>query len=317
MEIASNVDAALNLLRRTPVQNTEENLNALSVLLGQDAEAIEDLFQRVDCPLKYTVDNSDIGKGRKYIQSDHNRDGDSYRSPWSNAYYPPLLGVDNDNAFKPSRQLRKLEQHINEVFDSYRQSYYGNASESVSSVYLWNKEDGSIDAGFAGCFLIKKDIDDRAANNDGSRLQCGYWNSIHVVDVNNLSGNKAKYELHTTVLLSIDIDTTSADAKSNATNKITIGGSLTKQVEKILPCANEASHIANIGKMIEDAEIDMRSKMDGLYIQKTREVMDAIRCEKVTTSKYGLMAAMMGGRTGAVAVNEMSDELMARLNTRK
>ena len=36
-------------------------------------------------------------------------------------------------------------------------------------------------------------------------------------------------------------------------------------------------HVVNIGMMIEDMEIDMRSNMDNLYIQKSREIVNSMR----------------------------------------
>jgi capping protein beta len=274
-------------------------MNALAVLLKPESEAIEDLFQRVDCPLKEAVDSS---ANKTYILSDHNREGDSYRSPWSNAYYPPIKST-----FKPSRELRALEEQANELFDSYCQMYYGK--DAVSSVYLWNNG-GGVNEGFAGCFLIKKDIDEVVNSIPESRSQCGYWNSIHVVDVNILSGGKAKYELSTTVLLSIDLVCNAKDA-SCGTTKVSIGGSLTKQVENIHSCPSDMSHIANIGTMIENLEIELRSNMDSLYIQKTREVIDGIRCDSRSQKKHGLMATMMGSGNGDQQ-NEMQAALMAR-----
>ena len=200
-----------------------------------------------------------------------------------------------------------MEEQANELFDSYRQLYYGK--DAVSSVYFWNKG-GGVNEGFAGCFLIKKDIDEGVKNDPGSRSQCGYWNSIHVVDVNILSGGKAKYELSTTVLLSIDLVCNAKDA-SCGTTKVNIGGSLTKQVEKVHPCPSDMSHIANIGVMIENSEIELRSNMDSLYIQKTREVIDGIRCDSGSKKKHGLMATVMGSGNGAQQ-NEIQAALMAR-----
>ena len=37
------------------------------------------------------------------------------------------------------------------------------------------------------------------------------------------------------------------------------------------------THIANIGRMIEDMENDMRSNLNELYILKTREVVNSLR----------------------------------------
>ena len=37
------------------------------------------------------------------------------------------------------------------------------------------------------------------------------------------------------------------------------------------------THLANIGRLIEDLETDMRMNLNQLYILKTREVVNAIR----------------------------------------
>lgn len=97
--------------------------------------------------------------GRDYLLCDYNRDGDSYRSPWSNEFDPPLdeaglggvSGAGNDGAGEgavPSERVRKMEIKANEAFDVYRELYYEGG---VSSVYFWNLDDG-----FAGVVLLKK-----------------------------------------------------------------------------------------------------------------------------------------------------------------
>ncbi len=97
---------------------------------------------------------------------DYNRDGNSYRSPWSNKYDPPL----RDGAV-PSAKLREIEvegmwcvrvsictltciclcAHSNmtgnNVFDAYRDLYFDGG---VSSMYAWD-----LEAGFAAVVLIK------------------------------------------------------------------------------------------------------------------------------------------------------------------
>ena len=39
------------------------------------------------CTVDISVDDK---TGREYLQHEYNRDGDSYRSPWTNAYYPKI-----------------------------------------------------------------------------------------------------------------------------------------------------------------------------------------------------------------------------------
>ena len=82
-------------------------------------------------------------QGKKFLLCDYNRDGDSYRSPWSNTYFPIL-----EDGFVPSEKLREMEIDANELFDAYRELY---SEGGTSSAYLWD-----LETGFAGCFLIKK-----------------------------------------------------------------------------------------------------------------------------------------------------------------
>ena len=43
------------------------------------------------------------------------------------------------------------------------------------------------------------------------------------------------------------------------------------------PVNEVKTHLANIGRMIEDLETDMRMNLNQLYILKTREVVNSIR----------------------------------------
>lgn len=49
------------------------------------------------------------------------------------------------------------------------------------------------------------------------------------------------------------------------------------QSESSGPIGKDGSHLANIGRMIEDMEIQLRSDLDALYIQKTNEIINSIR----------------------------------------
>jgi capping protein (actin filament) muscle Z-line, beta len=84
-----------------------------------------------------------VTSNRDYLLCDYNRDGDSYRSPWSNEFDPPI-----EDGTVPSERVRKLEVAVNEAFDVYRELYYEGG---VGSVYLWDLDDG-----FAGVVLLKK-----------------------------------------------------------------------------------------------------------------------------------------------------------------
>lgn len=100
----------------------------------------EDFLSSVDQPLGVKVCQK---TKKKYLICDYNRDGDSYRSPWSGDYEPFI-----SDGPVPSTNLRKLEVLANDSFDIYRDLYYEGG---ISSVYLWDQ-----DSGFAGVALLKK-----------------------------------------------------------------------------------------------------------------------------------------------------------------
>ncbi|GAA5990017.1 hypothetical protein JCM5350_002369, partial [Sporobolomyces pararoseus] len=134
-----SLTASLDLLRRLPPQKVSQNLDSLVTILP---DLGDDLLSSVDQPLRVVEDRENGGK--EYLVCDYNRDGDSYRSPWTNEYTPAL-----SDGTVPSPGLRKLEIAMNEAFDVYRDLYYEGG---VSSVYLWDTDEG----GFAGVVLIKK-----------------------------------------------------------------------------------------------------------------------------------------------------------------
>lgn len=143
-----------DLLRRLNPKHTTDHLNSL-ISLAPDLT--EDLLSSVDQPL--TVKRCKQ-TGRDYLLCDYNRDGDSYRSPWSNQFDPPLdepgpggvgPGGSSQGAGEgavPGERVRTMEVKANEAFDVYRELYYEGG---VSSVYFWNLDDG-----FAGVVLLKK-----------------------------------------------------------------------------------------------------------------------------------------------------------------
>ena len=84
---------------------------------------------------------------KQFIKHEYNRDGDSYRSPWTNKFYPPCAAT-----FYPSQTLLALEQKANMIFEQYVQMYYDQA---YSSCYFAD----APTEGFNACFLVKKVVD--------------------------------------------------------------------------------------------------------------------------------------------------------------
>ena len=107
-------DAALDLLRRLPPSKTAQNVTALTQIAP---DLTEELLESVDVPL--TVKRCSKTK-REFLCCDYNRDGDSYRSPWSNEFEPPL---DDGEGVVPSERVRKMEMRANEAIDVYRDLY--------------------------------------------------------------------------------------------------------------------------------------------------------------------------------------------------
>eukprot|EP00612_Vaucheria_litorea_P000948 CAMPEP_0171460812 /NCGR_PEP_ID=MMETSP0945-20130129/5534_1 /TAXON_ID=109269 /ORGANISM="Vaucheria litorea, Strain CCMP2940" /LENGTH=281 /DNA_ID=CAMNT_0011987081 /DNA_START=1036 /DNA_END=1881 /DNA_ORIENTATION=- len=229
-------------MRRMPPNDIRNNLAGLVNLVP---DCLDELLQRVDQPLQEAKDSK---TGRQYILCEYNRDADSYRSPWSNEYDPPL-----EDAYLLSDELRKLEEDANELFDAYRELYFKGGT---SSVYLWDLEENE---GFAGAFLIKKDT-------DGSS-----WESIHIVEVDLLEGEKkASYKLNTTIMLSLK-------PNNSAAGDTILCGSVSSASERTFPYTSLQSHLPNIGKMIEKMETELRNNIDGVYIQKTHQVLSGMR----------------------------------------
>ncbi|EJD06516.1 F-actin capping protein, beta subunit [Fomitiporia mediterranea MF3/22] len=257
------LDSMLDLMRRLPPTNVEENVAALVNICPEYAD---DLLGSVDQPLRLMIDRA---TGREYLACDYNRDGESYRSPWSNEYDPPL-----DDGTTPSPRLRKLEIAANEAFDTYREMYFEGG---VSSVYLWDLDDG----GFAGVVVLKKVLQPSSPS-----APSGAWDSIHVFEASE-RGRNAHYKLTSTIMLHLvsqSHSNSNSDENGNGNGKdsssegtITLSGSMTRQIEQDHPLTDASSHISNTGRMVEDQELKMRNLLQDVYFGKMRDVVAELR----------------------------------------
>ncbi|KAK4469924.1 hypothetical protein MN116_007426 [Schistosoma mekongi] len=249
MDMTNPLTCVMDLMRRLPPQKID---HTLVDIISLTPEHCEDILSSVDQPLKIA---RDVHADRDYLLCDYNRDGDSYRSPWSNTYDPPL-----EDGTMPSESLRKREIEINTAFDQYREMYYEGG---ISSVYLWDMEHG-----FAGVILIKKAGD--------AKLASGCWDSIHVIDVvERPSAKISVYKLTSTVMLWLQTQRESA-------GYFNLGGSLSRFSERELPLGDSGvpittSHIVNIGRMVEDVENSIRSTLNEVYFGTTKNIVDSLR----------------------------------------
>jgi len=249
----AQLDSALNLMRRMPPSSTE---NSLSGLIEMVPELTDDLLTQVDQPLKVMKDEK---KGRKFVICDYNRDGDSYRSPWSNEYFPAF-----QDGFLPNKKLRDMEVEANDLFDVYRKLYFEGG---YSSAYFFDTDENENSDNFGACFLIHKDVESQKS------LQKGWWDSIHVFEVNkdpNGDGEEYVYKLTTTVMVSLVLT-------DDKIGKVDLSGLRTSQDSRRVKLGPETGHIANMGKMLEDMELRIRNAIENIYIEKTRTVTNGMR----------------------------------------
>lgn len=261
MSYDDKFDASLDLLRRLHPKQVSQNLNNICTLIQNEAgneELTQDLLSAVDTPLKVSKCGA---TGKEYLSCDYNRDGDSYRSPWSNKYYPQISGDEEELPPYPSDLLRQLEVKANESFDVYRDLYYGGAG--VSSVYLWDtaeEETELLEAGFAGVVLFKKETE------DGS----GKWDSIHVFEVVPEGASSALYKVTSSVIL---------DLQNKTKPALSLAGTLTRQLETSLSLSldgspnAETAHLINLGTLIEKSEYNLRNMLQDVYFDKLKDIL--------------------------------------------
>jgi len=247
--------AALSLLQRLPPQDLEANLDGLAAIAPHLERSLTPYVTR---PLNLERDTE---HNRYFIACEYNGDGGSYRSPWSNKYFPVPEGKEaEEGLFHPSERLRRLEEMSNEVFDAYKTSYFEGG---VSSAYLWE-----LDEGFAGAFLIRKELSEIHGTDKG------VWESVHLLEVRELpNSNFAEYKLSSSVRLNME----AADSGAGETE---FSGLVTRQAESrrdVRKKPGEDVHLLHIGRMIEEVEMSIRQNLDGFFMAKTREVLDATR----------------------------------------
>ncbi|KAI9860711.1 MAG: F-actin-capping protein subunit beta [Vezdaea acicularis] len=237
-------DSALDLLRRLPPTQISTNLSYLTTLLP---DLTEDLLSSVDQPLSAQRCPK---TGRDYLICDYNRDGDSYRSPWSNEFDPPI-----EDGTIPSERIRQMEIKANEAFDVYRELYYEGG---VSSVYFWDLDDG-----FAGVVLLKKSSPKTAT------LSAASWDSIHVFEATSRA-RTSHYKLTSTVILTLSTNSPTLGAMD-------LSGNMTRQVETDMAVDGDVGHVSNVGKLVEDMESRMRGLLQEVYFGKAKDVVSDLR----------------------------------------
>ena len=108
----------------------------------------------------------------------------------------------------------------------------------------------------------------RTAAPQGGSSQ-GVWDSIHVFEASE-RGRTSTYRLTSTVILSLS-------SSNNTLGEMDLSGNMTRQVEQELPVETDESHIANIGRLVEDMELKMRNLLQEVYFGKAKDVVGDLR----------------------------------------
>ncbi|CAJ1449468.1 unnamed protein product [Effrenium voratum] len=260
--------AALGLLQRLPPKDLEADLDAL-VAIAPDLEP--SLAPYVTRPLKV---KEDLKANRYFIVSEYNCDGGSHRSPWTDRYIPAPPGGDaeEERFFRPPERLKRLEETFNEVFEAYATSYYEGC---VSSVYLWDLEEG-----YAGAFLIRKELSKVLGGADASQLRCESRVASRFRVASRLlrevreapNSHQVDFKLSSSVLLHAQV--------SPKAEQTELSAHLTRQTDSKLDRrkkSGEDAHIVHIGMMIEDNENFLRHSLGCIHLAKQQTVLDSLR----------------------------------------
>lgn len=97
----------------------------------------------------------------------------------------------------------------------------------------------------------------------------GVWDSIHVFEASE-RGRTTNYRLTSTVILSLS-------SSNNTLGELDLSGNMTRQIEQDLPVETDESHIANIGRLVEDMELKMRNLLQEVYFGKAKDVVGDLR----------------------------------------
>eukprot|EP00526_Cylindrotheca_closterium_P010382 CAMPEP_0113633310 /NCGR_PEP_ID=MMETSP0017_2-20120614/17335_1 /TAXON_ID=2856 /ORGANISM="Cylindrotheca closterium" /LENGTH=381 /DNA_ID=CAMNT_0000543943 /DNA_START=1 /DNA_END=1146 /DNA_ORIENTATION=+ /assembly_acc=CAM_ASM_000147 len=301
------MDSASAILKKTNPAELAQNVAAIESLIGDnDKAALQSFHHKNFLPFDPFTSIPPPEKGEKaekpFLNSSYNKsDKGGYRSPWTNRYYlinKSATGIDIDIYEKPvppqEEDLRHLEAIANEVWAAYTHLYYGHGA--IGSVYMKPLEKGGA---FEGLFGVHK----RTSTEENGG---GSWDSVHLVRVDepDMTEGTCTYRVESAVVMSLS---------PHDGAQATISSSLTKDTVKtcnIRHSGMNGSHLENIGTILEDVEIDFRSRMERVTIPKTMDVVESIYRKQMVGSTVHLMkerTSMASGNAGAEMISEIAD----------
>jgi hypothetical protein len=237
-----------------------QNVAACAELLHNKPDAKESLLKQFPMPFSvYHPTEEEEKEGEKpFIVCRQNRIADKHRSPWTGVLYPKPEGVPVGKAtkYEDDELLLHIEGKFNTVWEAYCKLYYGH--EAVGSVFLSETERGAL----SGFFAVQKKCEE------------GSWNSMHVMSMEDPVGDKCAYRIISHVLMVLYPETNDTETTMDVSSYMT--KDTTKSL-RIQPAFIMESHIENIGTIIEQNEIDIRSSLERVDIPNTTEALDALQ----------------------------------------
>ena len=257
--------AILNLTKILSVTEADILINQISpfFIYREERKNISKNF-----PSKFSINTSDpLGP---FIESEYNRDEDSYRSPWSNTYFPKK----ESNKHLP-KELRSLEEKINKLIKLYLKMYY--SPDSISSAYI-NFIDESISNGFTCCVMIESKINDSPVIDQSSFLESTNIINVKFLREKSEDPNKEKikvvYKTNTAFLFKLKMK--NEECEFNGTECCDCN-----KTSYIKVYFEEKTHLEYIGKTIEENEEKLRLKLDKIYLEKNNFICNEIRTKDV------------------------------------
>ncbi len=261
--------AVINLTKILSL-NESSNFNLNIVPFFVRKEERKDVFKRF--PMPFIINNSD--KLGPFIESEYNKDDDSYRSPWSNQYFPPFDPEKKIPKLLP-KELRELEERLNKLIKLYLKLYY--SEDAISSAYI-SFQDESISNGFNCCVLIKSRVINSDYLKDTSFLES--TNNISVkfmrerTNEPNVERIKVIYKTNTIFLFKLELKELENCCYNGTKNCECIK---TTYVDDYF---DYDKHVKYIGNSIEENEGNLRMKLDKVYLEKNNYICKEIRMEE-------------------------------------
>ena len=187
----------LHLYKLLSPNNAEYNFNAISSLIYEDDENLSTFTQKVEVPTTICKDDP---KG-DFLCCEFNRDGDSYRSPFSNKYFPAPEEEEEESMKQIPEELRILEEKFNRIFKYYIKAYY--SPNAICSVYC-DTVDDNMEKGFLVNVRIKNPIENKTKS-----LNAGCWDSNNIIEVKYVHDDpsrKVEYRISSSAYLTLNVD---------------------------------------------------------------------------------------------------------------